>query len=399
MNNYRGAFPIFSNRERDVYLDSAATTQKPRVVLDALEHYYTHQNANVHRGVHELSEIATEAFEGARKAVASFINATSPTEIIWTRGTTEAINLVANVYRGRLQPGDEVLISEMEHHSNIVPWQMACDRTGAVLRAVKVCATGELDLDSFHVLLSDKTKVVALQHASNALGTVHPIRDLTELAHQVGAKVLIDGAQGVPHLKVDVQNLDCDFYAFSGHKMYGPTGIGVLYGKAALLESAEPWQGGGEMIQEVHIESSTYQKLPHRFEAGTPDISGAVGMRAAVEFLRALGLAVMDTQEQDLLRYATANLRQIDGIDIYADLASKVPIVSFNLKDQHHSDVGVLLDKQRIGVRTGHHCAMPLMRKLGIPGTVRVSLGIYNSREDIDKLIVAIDKARHMLSS
>ena len=400
MSAFRNAFPLFTQRPDDVYLDNAATTQKPQSVLDALKTYYTEHNANVHRGVHALSTIATEEFERSRKAVADVINAPKPEEVIWTRGTTEAINLVTWTYGADvLGSGDEVVISEMEHHSNIVPWQMVCERSGARLQAVRVLPNGELDQDHYESLLSSRTKIVSLAHVSNALGTVNPIQEMIAKARSVGAVTVIDGAQAVPHLSIDVQALDCDFYAFSAHKMYGPTGIGALYARESLMGDASPWQGGGEMIEEVRLERTTYQQMPYRFEAGTPNIAGAVGMRAAVEYLNSLDADERLAHETKLLRDATSGLLQVEGVRIVGEAAHKAPVISFNLEGAHHSDVGVLLDNQGVAVRTGHHCAMPLMAKLGIPGTVRASFAIYNSSEDIEKLIASVEKAREILTS
>lgn len=400
MSPFRNAFPLFSKRPDDVYLDNAATTQKPQMVLDALLTYYTEQNANVHRGVHALSTLATEEFERSRQAVAEFVNAPKSEEIIWTRGTTEGINLVASSYGADvLRGGDEVVISEMEHHSNIVPWQMLCDRSGAQLRAVRVLPSGELDQDHYDALLSPRTKIVSLAHVSNALGTVNPIKEMIAKARSVGAATVIDGAQAAAHMTIDVRELDCDFYAFSAHKMYGPTGIGALYARESLMAEASPWQGGGEMIEEVRLERTTYQKMPYRFEAGTPNIADAIGMRAAVEYLRSLDATQVKAHETQLLRDATSGLLQVEGIQIVGEAAQKAPVVSFNIDGAHHSDVGVLLDNQGVAVRTGHHCAMPLMAKFGIPGTVRASFAIYNSSEDIEKLIASVEKAREILTS
>ena len=342
--------------------------------------------------------IATEAFERSRGTVADFIHSPSPEEVIWTSGTTEGINLVAATQGPRLLTSDsEVLITTMEHHSNIVPWQLVCERTGARLRAAHVTEAGELNLDHFKSLLSEKTKIVSLVHVSNALGTINPIEELTELAHDAGAVVVIDGAQAVAHMKVDVQVLDCDFYAFSAHKMYGPTGIGALYARSELMKDAPPWKGGGEMIEEVRIERSTYQGLPHRFEAGTPDIAGAIGFAEAVKYLDSHDSDELEHKENELLEYATARLRQIEDVSLVGEAKNKAPVISFNVRGAHSSDVGTLLDHQGIAVRTGHHCAMPLMEEFGITGTVRASFAIYNSREDIDKLTVAVEKAREML--
>ena len=400
MNSIRSEFPLLAQRPDVVYLDNAATTQKPITVLGAVRSYYLERNANVHRGVHELSTLATEAFEQSRTSVARFLNAPNANEVIWTRGTTEAINLVAHSYADQaLSAGDEVVISELEHHSNIVPWQLACERTGAKLRAIRVLTNGELDLEHYESLLNERTKIVAVAHASNALGTVNDVSNIIAKAHDAGAVVLVDGAQAAPHLCIDVQALDCDFYAISAHKMYGPTGIGALYARESLLGDVPPWQGGGEMIEEVRLERTTFQKMPFRFEAGTPNIAGAVGMKAAVEFFESVDRTALEAHEQDLLSYATSRLSQSEGTQIIGDANNKVAVVSFNVDGAHHSDIGTLLDNQGVAVRTGHHCAMPLMAKLGISGTVRASFAIYNSREDIDKLIVALENARQIVTS
>lgn len=398
MNGLRDDFPLLGERPDLAYLDNAATTQKPKRVLDALQAYYHRQNANVHRGVHELSVIATDAFEKSREIVADFIHAPRSEDVIWTSGTTEGINLVAATIGSQVVSSDsEIVITTMEHHSNIVPWQMLCDRTGATLKAARVLPSGELDLDHFKSLLSDKTKVVSLVQVSNALGTINPVQELARLAHDVGALVVVDGAQAAPHIAVDVEELDCDFYAFSAHKVFGPTGIGALYARGSLMEDAPPWKGGGEMIEEVRIEGSTYQRMPHRFEAGTPDIAGAIGFAEAIEYLQTLDRSTFESHEQDLLNYATSRLRQVEDLVIIGEAQKKVPVVSFNITGAHSSDVGTLLDNQGVAVRTGHHCAMPLMEELGISGTVRASFAIYNSREDIDKLTVAVEQAREML--
>ena len=400
MSPFRDAFPLFRKRPNDVYLDNAATTQKPESVLDALHTYYTEHNANVHRGVHALSTLATEEFERSRQVVAEFVNAPKPEEVIWTRGTTEGINLAAWTYASDvLGPDDEVVISELEHHSNIVPWQMVCDRAGARLRAIRVLPNGELDQDHYESLLSPRTRIVAIAHVSNALGTVNPIKKMVAKARDVDAVTIIDGAQAAPHMSIDVRDLDCDFYAFSAHKMYGPTGIGALYARESLMAEASPWQSGGEMIEEVRLERTTYQKMPYRFEAGTPNIAGAIGMRAAIEYMDSLDTEQVYAHEMGLLRDATSGLLQIEGVEIVGEAAEKAPVVSFNIKGSHHSDVGVLMDNQGVAVRTGHHCAMPLMAKLGIPGTVRASFAIYNSSEDIEKLIASVEKAREILTS
>ena len=400
MSVFRDVFPLFAKRPDDVYLDNAATTQKPQSVLDALQTYYTEHNANVHRGVHTLSTLATEEFERSRQAVAAFINAPKSEEVVWTRGTTEGINLVAWTFGADvLGPDDEVVISELEHHSNIVPWQIVCEKSGARLRVVRVQPNGELDQDHYESLLSPRTRIVSIAHVSNALGTVNPIQEMISKARHVGAATVIDGAQAAPHMSIDVQELDCDFYAFSAHKMYGPTGIGALYARENLMADASPWQSGGEMIEEVRLERTTYQRMPYRFEAGTPNIAGAIGMRAAVDYLSSLDNDQVHAHETALLRDATSGLLQVEGVHIVGEATHKAPVVSFNLEGAHHSDVGVLLDNQGVAVRTGHHCAMPLMAKFGIPGTVRASFAIYNSSEDIEKLIASVEKTREILTS
>lgn len=397
----RADFPLLKremNGKPIVFLDSAASSQKPRYVIEAMDHYYEHQHANVHRGVYQLSQEATDAFERARELVRSFINAASDKEIIFTRGTTEAINLVASSFgRQFFKAGDEVIVSQLEHHSNIVPWQLICEQTGARLRVIPVSDAGELDMAAYVGLLSDRTRIVAVNHVSNALGTVNPVEDIIREAHARNIPVLLDGAQAVPHMKVDVQALDVDFYAFSGHKMLGPTGIGILYGKSQWLEAMPPYHGGGEMIHTVTFEKTTYAGLPHKFEAGTPDIAGAVGLGAAVEYMTQIGLDAINRHEQELLEYATAQLLQIEGLRIYGTSAHKAGVISFLVNDLHPYDLGTLLDKQGIAVRTGHHCAQPLMDRYGIPGTVRASLSVYNNREDIDKLVAGVRRAVKML--
>ena len=398
MSDYAADFPLLGKRKDLVYLDNAATTQKPQRVLDAERRYYETSNANVHRGAHRLSDEATAAFEAARSTVARRINASAAKEVIWTRGTTEAINLVAAAYAPLvLGEGDNVLVTEMEHHSNIVPWQLACSRFGARLRAVHMLPSGELDMADFHAKLDERTRVVAVGHVSNALGTVNDLATIIGAAKAVGAAVLVDGAQATAHLPVDVQALGCDFYAFSGHKMYGPTGIGALYGREALLDAMPPWQTGGEMIEHVRIEATTYAALPFKFEAGTPHIAGAIGLAAAVDYLDALDFAAATAFEADLLAYATASLQQIEGVSVVGTAPNKGPVLSFQLDGAHPHDVGTLLDQQGVAVRTGHHCAMPLMARLGIPGTVRASFALYNGRDDVDKLAAAVRKARTML--
>lgn len=396
--SWRSDFPLLANRPDLVYLDNAATTQKPAAVLDTLARYYRCTNANVHRGAHRLSDEATAAFEAARETLARRVNARSPKEVLWTRGTTEAINLVAAAY-GPLAvgEGDRILVTEMEHHSNIVPWQQLCQRTGAVLRAARVLPSGEIDHDDYAAKLEEQPRIVAISHVSNALGTVNDLDSLVPRAKAAGATVVVDGAQAVAHFDIDVQALGCDFYAFSAHKMYGPTGIGVLYGREELLEEMPPWQSGGEMIERVRIEGTTYAALPFKFEAGTPDISGAIAFAAAVDYLDDLDGDAIQSHEASLLAYATASLNQVEGLRIVGTAQAKGPVVSFLLEDSHPHDVGTLLDQQGVAVRTGHHCAMPLMDALGIAGTVRASFSLYNSLEDVDKLCRAVRTARSML--
>jgi cysteine desulfurase / selenocysteine lyase len=391
----RSDFPILDsvvNGAPLVYLDNAATTQKPRQVIDAIANYYRHDNANVHRAAHALSERATRAFEATRAGVQQFINAADTREVIFTRGTTESINLVANVLSGRFQPGDEILISHLEHHANIVPWQMLAARTGAHLRACAITDEGDIDIESFRALLSPRTRLVAIGHVSNALGTVNPVEELVRLARAAGALVLIDGAQAVAHFEVDVQRLDCDFYAFSAHKLFGPTGVGVLWGRLELLESLPPWQGGGEMIEHVTLERSTWQQPPYRFEAGTPNIAGVIGLGAAIDYVRALPRAELLAHEQTLVQIALDGLSAMPGVRLIGRPRERVSVISFLLRDGHPHDVGTLLDQQGIAVRTGHHCAMPLMQRLGIPGTARASFSLYNSRDDVERLLTGIEK-------
>lgn len=391
----RAQFPILSVRAHGkplVYLDNGATTQKPQAVIDAIEHYYSEQNSNVHRGAHYLGDVATAALEGARDTVASFINAARE-EVLWTKGTTESLNLVAHSFGGsQLQAGDEVLISTLEHHANIVPWQQVCARTGASLKVIPLAADGSLDLSNIDALLTERTKILSINHASNALGTINPIEQLIAKARQVGAYIVIDGAQAVAHFPVDVKALDCDFYAFSGHKLFGPTGIGVLYGKKALLEAMPPYQTGGEMIETVTFESSTWNRLPYKFEAGTPHIAGAVGLGAAIDWLTAQDREALWEHEKELLHYATEKARAFPGLRIIGDAKHKVGVLSFLIDNTHPSDVGTLLDQQGIAVRTGHHCTMPLMNELNIPGTVRASFAPYNSKAEIDMLFEGLDK-------
>ncbi|MEQ8861324.1 MAG: cysteine desulfurase [Pseudomonadales bacterium] len=396
----RRDFPALQQHVGDnplVYLDSAATTQKPRAVIQALVDYYEQDNANVHRAAHALADRATRGFEGSRDKVRALINARRSSEVIFTRGTTEAINLVANSLTQRFAEGDEILISVMEHHANIVPWQMLCQRTGARLVACDVTDSGELDLDSFHALLNERTRLVALGHVSNALGTVHPVADLTRAAHAAGALVLLDGAQAVLHLDVDVQALDCDFYAFSGHKLFGPTGVGVLYGKESVLDAMPPWQGGGEMIERVTIPASTYQALPYKFEAGTPHIAGAIGLGAAVDYLTALPRAALLEQEHALVARAVSGLKQMPGVRLVGEPRDRLSVISFLVDGSHPNDIGTLLDQQGVAVRAGHHCAMPLMDRLGVPGTVRAAFSLYNCPADVDALLKGVEKAQSFL--
>ena len=396
----RAEFPILSRTVHDkplVYLDNAATTQKPRAVLDAVDAYYRRSNANVHRGVHLLSQEATAAHDAARAVVRRFVNAASEREIVFTRGTTESINLVAQSWgRANLRPGDEILISTMEHHSNIVPWQLVAAATGAVVRAIPITDAGELDLAAFRRLLSPRTKLVAIVHVSNALGTVNPVGEITSLAHAAGAKVLVDGAQSVAHLRVDVRALDCDFFAFSGHKLYGPTGIGVLHAKEALLEAMPPWQGGGDMIRTVTLERSTWNSLPFKFEAGTPDIAGAIGLGAAIDWLERTGLDAVAAHEARLLAHGTDALARIPGLRLVGTAARKASVLSFVMDGAHPHDIGTLLDLEGVAVRTGHHCAQPVMDRFGIPATTRASLAAYNVESDLDALVAALARVRSL---
>jgi cysteine desulfurase/selenocysteine lyase len=398
----RADFPILGQEVYGkplVYLDSAATGQKPRAVIDAIAKYYLQDNANVHRGVHLLSERATQAYEGARGKVKRFINAAHDHEIVFVRGTTEAINLVAQTYgRRRVQAGDEILITELEHHSNIVPWQILCEEKGAVLRVAPIDDDGQLILDELERLIGPRTRLLALAHVSNALGTVNPIRRIVELAHLRHVPVLVDGAQAAPHLALDMQALGCDFYAFSGHKLFGPTGIGVLYGKTELLEEMPPYQGGGDMISSVTFEKTTYNKLPYKFEAGTPDIAGAIGLGAAIDYLNALGLSAIAAHEHELLAYGTEALRRVPGLRLIGTAKEKASVLSFWLGDVHPHDVGTVLDREGIAIRTGHHCAQPLMRRLGIAATARASLALYNRREDIDALVSGLHKVQEVFA-
>lgn len=387
----RQDFPILSHRVHGkplVYLDNAATSQKPRAVIDAITRYYETGNANIHRGVHQLSEQATQAYEEARERVRRFVNAETTRSVIFVRGTTEGINLVAQSFvRPRLRPGDEILLSAMEHHSNIVPWQLLCDDTGARIRVIPMNDAGELLAGDYERLLSEKVRIVGLAHVSNALGTVNPIRHMIRSAHARGIPVLIDGAQAVPHMAVDVRDLDCDFYAFSAHKMYGPTGTGVLYGREELLNHMKPYQGGGDMIRSVTFEKTLYNDLPYRFEAGTPHIAGGIALGAAIDYLADLGLPAIAAHEHDLLQYATGALSEIPGVRVIGTARDKASVLSFILEDIHPHDIGTIIDREGIAIRTGHHCAQPVMARFGIPATARASFGLYNTRDEVDVLV------------
>jgi len=402
IDRVRADFPILEQQVHDlplVYLDNAATTQKPRAVIDAISNYYLSYNANIHRGVHQLSQSATDAYEAARKGVQTFLNAEDAKEIIFVRSATEAINLVAQTYgRQHVNAGDEIVVTAMEHHSNIVPWQMLCEEKGAHLRVAPINDAGELLLDEFEALLNAKTKLVSVVHTSNVLGTVNPVGRIVEMAHAKGIPVLVDGAQAVPHGGVDVRALDCDFYAFSGHKIYGPTGIGVLYGKRALLEAMPPYQGGGDMIRSVTFEKTIYNQLPYKFEAGTPDIAGVVGLGAAIEYVNGIGLSDIVAHEEDLLAYGTEALSAIPGLTLIGTAKEKVSVLSFVLEGIHPHDIGTILDRQGIAIRTGHHCAQPLMQRFCIPATARASLAVYNTAQEIDALVAGIHKVKEVFA-
>ena len=396
----RKDFPILTRKVNGnplVYFDNAATSQTPRQVIDTIVDYYSRYNANIHRGVHTLAQEATEAYEESRKKIQAFFNAAKPQEIIFTSGTTHSINLVANGFTSFLKKGDEILVSAMEHHSNIVPWQMLCERTGAVLKVIPMNTDGVLLMEEYKKLLSDRTRLVVCNHVSNALGTINPIEEIIYLAHAVGAAVLVDGAQSSPHLKVDVQALGVDFYTASAHKLCGPTGIGMLYGKEEWLAQLPPYQGGGEMISEVTFEKTTYADLPHKFEAGTPDICGGIAFGAAIDYLNSIGLDAIARYEHELLTYATEKLSRIDGMKIYGTAQNKTAVISFNIKGIHPYDVGTLLDKMGIAVRTGHHCAQPVMDYFQIPGTIRASFSFYNTKEEIDRFVECLGRAKAML--
>jgi len=396
----RQDFPILKQKVHGkplVYLDNAATTQKPRQVLDAIQRYYTTDNSNVHRGVHWLSEQATKGYEDARIKVQRFINAASGHEIVFTRGTTEAINLVAQSYgRRHVKPGDEIIISHIEHHSNIVPWQLLCEEKEAKLRVIPINDRGELLLDEYERLLNERTRIVAITHLSNALGTLVPVQEIIQKAHHRNVPVLVDGAQAAPRMPVDVQALDADFYVFSGHKMYGPTGIGVLYGKEKLLEAMPPYQGGGDMIRSVTFEKTEYNTLPHKFEAGTPNIAGAIGLGAAIDYLNAVGLEAIAAHEHELLEYATAMVAEVPGVRLIGTAREKAGVLSFTLEGVHPHDVGTILDGEGVAVRTGHHCAQPVMDRFQVPATARASLGLYNTKEEIDALVAGLHKVKEM---
>ena len=397
----RNDFPILNTRVNGrplIYLDNGATAQKPQSVIDTIDRYYSSENANIHRGVHHLSQLATQAYEDARETIRTFINAGHNYEVLFTRGTTDSINLVASSWgRANLRAGDEVIISTMEHHSNIVPWQMICDEREAVLKVIPIHDSGDLDMDAFDQLLNDRTRMVAVAHVSNSLGTINPVEEIIRKSHQAGAVVLLDGAQAVPHMRVDVVDLDVDFYCFSGHKIFGPTGVGILYGKEALLGAMPPYQGGGDMIERVTFEKTTYNTLPHKFEAGTPNIVGGIGLAAAIDYLGKFDPAQIVDHEQDLLEYATERLSQVPGVRIIGTAKHKASVISFVVDGTHPFDIGTLLDQQGIAVRTGHHCTQPLMDRYGIAGTVRASFALYNNRSDVDALVAALSKAVDML--
>lgn len=396
----RADFPILSRKVNGsplVYLDNAATSQTPQAVIDVIADYYSRYNANIHRGVHALSQEATDAYEKARHTIQAHFNAEHAQEIIFTSGTTHGINIVASGYTHLLQSGDELLVSAMEHHSNIVPWQMLCEKTGAVLKVIPMLSDGTLDQEAYVELLSERTQLVFVNHVSNALGTVNPIAEIITKAHAVGAKVLIDGAQAAPHIKTNLQALDIDYYVTSAHKLCGPTGVGILYGKSALLNELPPYQGGGEMIATVTFEKTTYADLPHKFEAGTPNIAGGIAFGAALDYLNSIGLDAIAAYEQELLDYATAQLKTIEGVRIYGEAPEKTAVISFLVGDIHPYDMGSILDKMGIAVRTGHHCAQPVMDFFQIPGTIRASFSFYNTFEEVDRLIAGVKKAKMML--
>ena len=398
----RREFPILSrkvNGQDLIYFDNGATTQKPKSVINRLNDFYNTENSNVHRGVHYLSGISTDKFEESRKTIQQFIGAKHSHEIIFTKGTTDSINLVANGFRSLLNVGDEVLISELEHHSNIVPWQLCCEQSGAKLNVIPILESGELDLNKFRKLISKKTKIVAISHISNTLGTINPINEIIKKSHELGAKVLIDGAQAVSHISLNMQELQADFYCFSAHKAYGPTGVGVLYGKEDLLNKIPPYQSGGEMIKEVSFNKTSFAPLPHKFEAGTPNIAGVIAFKSAIEFISNIGINNIEKHESELLNYASTEISKISGVKIYGNSKNKSAIISFNIEGLHPYDIGLILDKMGIAIRTGHHCTQPIMDRFNIVGTARLSMAVYNTKEEIDFCIKAIKKAKSMLSS
>ena len=396
----RRDFPILATQVREkklCYLDNAASTQKPRAVIDRLQEFYSRENANIHRGVHHLGELATDAYHDARKTVAKFLNAKSDKQVIFTRGTTESINLVATSWgRANLQKGDQILLTAMEHHANIVPWQLIAEQTGAVIKVIPTNDRAELDLDAYDQLLGEHTRILAICHISNSLGTLNPIKEIIAKAKAMGAITLVDGAQGAPHLGADVQDLNCDFYAFSGHKIYGPTGIGILYGNQEIMENMPPYQGGGDMIQRVSFEKTTYKGLPERFEAGTPNIAGAAGLAAAIKYLGQFNQADIKAHESALLEYALGQLEDIDGITLYTKAVARTGVVSFNLEGVHAHDIATILDREGVAIRAGNHCTQPLMKTLGVPATARTSFALYNTKEEIDTLAASIIKARQL---
>ena len=396
----RKDFPILNRKiyGKDlIYFDNGATSQKPQLVIDAIQKYYTTDNSNIHRGVHFLSQEATSQYEQARKTIQKYINAAHSEEVLFTKGTTDSINLIAFSLGETLKKGDEIVISAMEHHSNIVPWQMLCDRKECVLRVIPINADGELMMDEFHSLLNEKTKLVSITHISNTLGTINPVEEITKAAHAIGALVFLDGAQSIQHMKVDMQALDCDFYAFSGHKVFGPTGVGILYGKRNILNALPPYQGGGDMIAKVSFEKTTYNELPHKFEAGTPDIAGGICLGKAIEYLSSLDIRQLQQHEQDLGKYAENELKSMKGVRIIGTAKNKISVISFIVEGAHPFDVGTLLDKQGIAIRTGHHCTQPLMDIFKIPGTIRASFAFYNSKEEVDIFITALKRSVAML--
>ena len=402
LNSVRDDFPILKRQVNGnplVYLDNGATSQKPQSVIDAIVEYYATTNSNVHRGVHTLSQQATDGYEGARSKVRKFINASKDGEIIFTRNTTEGVNLVAHSYgRQNIGPGDDIIVSNMEHHSNIVPWQMLCEESGANLKVVPIDDSGELVMDEYQEMLSSRTKLVSITHVSNALGTILPAKQIVDMAHSYGAPVLLDGAQAVPHMPVDMQELDCDFYVFSGHKLYGPTGIGILYGKEDYLNSMPPFLGGGDMIKSVTFEKTIYNDLPYKFEGGTPDIAGAIGLGAVIDYVSGLGFDQITAHEEELLHYGTEALESIAGVQIIGTATDKAGILSFVMDAAHPHDIGTILDEQGIAIRTGHHCAQPVMQRFQIPATARASLAFYNTKEDIDALVKGIDRVIEVFS-